>query len=280
MAPTQESRIPVAPEVARYAEAVVNRLQSLLGDSLLGTYLIGSGSLGGDEPGSSDIDIIAVCATPLALHAKQAIAEALDHRVLPCPARGLEFVLYSKDAVSAPERSPRFELNFNTGAGMTHRFSPGPENEPTHWYVIYLHIAPDHAVPLAGRPRVLGPGRENEPTHWYVIALDIAREHGVPLAGPPARELLARQPRAWVLGAIRDSLSWHSPQEPSTPHNVLNACRAWRHVEEGVWCTKREAAAWARTRLEDPSIIDAALERRRGVPGPGPNAPTVPPPLR
>jgi len=242
MAPTQESRIPVAPEVARYAEAVVNRLQSLLGDSLLGTYLIGSGSLGGYEPGSSDIDIIAVCATPLALHAKQAIAEALDHRVLPCPARGLEFVLYSKDAVSAPERSPRFELNFNTGAGMTHRFSPGPENEPTH---------------------------------WYVIDLDIAREHAVPLAGPPARELLARQPRAWVLGAIRDSLSWHSREEPSSPNNVLNACRAWRHVEEGVWCTKREAAAWARTRLEDPSIIDAALERRRGLPGPGLNAEAV-----
>ncbi len=225
----------VPPELQAYAAHVVARLQSLLGEALLGVYLIGSASLGGYESGFSDIDVIAVCAAPLPLETKQAIAAALDHRVLPCPARGLEFVLYARDAVTAPTKDPRFELNFNTGAGMSHRFSPGPEGEPGH---------------------------------WFVLDLAVARENAIPLLGPPARELLALQPRAWVLEALSALLAWHVREEPVSPNNVLNACRAWRHVEAGDWCTKRQAALWARSQLEDPTLIDAALARREGTPGP------------
>jgi len=236
MGHTQKHDIHVAPEVARYAGEVVSRIRALLGDELLGAYLIGSGSLGGYEPGRSDIDIIAICAHPMENRAKQAIADALDQRVLPCPARGLEFVLYSRDAVATPSRPTRFEMNFNTGADMPYR---------------------------------LNFDSSDEPTHWFIIDLDIARGHGVPLAGPPASEMLATLPRAWVLEAVRDSLAWHSREEPVSPNNVLNACRAWRYAEEGVWCTKAAAAAWARARLDGHSLIDAAVAKRHGHPGPG-----------
>lgn len=236
MGDTQESEVHVAPEVARYAGEVASRLRALLGEELLGAYLIGSGSLGGYEPGRSDIDIIAICSRPLEVRVKQAIAEALDHRVLACPARGLEFVLYPRDAVATPSRSPRFELNLNTGAHMNHRLSFNPADEAAH---------------------------------WFVIDLDIARRHAVPLVGPPASELLAAAPRAWVLDAVRDSLTWHAREEPVSPNNVLNACRAWRYAEEGEWGTKAAGATWARPRLEDPSLLDAALAKRNGRPGPG-----------
>jgi hypothetical protein len=235
MNPSQDIPAHVAPEIARYADAVVKRLQAVLGDELLGAYLIGSNSLGGYEAGPSDIDIIAICARPVEFATTQAIARELDHRALPCPARGLEFVLYPKDTVSRPTPSPRFELNLNTGAGMGHRFTVRPEDESPH---------------------------------WFVIDLDIARQHGVRLAGPPAMELLAPQDKRWVLDAIRTSLTWHAREEPASANNVLNACRAWRHAEEGVWCTKTAAATWARERLEEPSLIDAALVAWRGQPGP------------
>lgn len=231
----QGTPIHIAPEIARYGAEVVSRLRALLGGELLGVYLIGSLALEGFEPGQSDIDIIAICTHPLETRARQAIAEALDHRALPCPARGLEFVLYAKNAVSAPSRPLRFEMNFNTGAGMN---------------------------------RWLGLNPEEEATHWFIIDLDIARGHGVPLAGPPPTEVLTPLPRAWVLDAIRDSLTWHSRAEPVSPNNVLNACRAWRHVEEGVWSTKAAAATWAREHLADPSLIDAALAKRHGAAGP------------
>ncbi|QRO00598.1 DUF4111 domain-containing protein [Archangium violaceum] len=235
MSHTQEPEVHVAPEVARYAGEVASRLRALLGDELLGAYLIGSGSLGGYEPGRSDIDIIAICAHRQEVRVKQAIAEALDHRVLACPARGLEFVLYPKDAVATPTRSPRFEMNFNTGAHMNYRLGFDPADEAAH---------------------------------WFVIDLDIARGHAVPLVGPPASELLAAAPRAWVLDAVRDSLTWHAREEPVSPNNVLNACRAWRYAEECVWGTKVAGATWARARLADPSLIEAAIAKRNGQPGP------------
>ncbi len=147
----------------------------------------------------------------------------------------MEFVLYAKDAVTTPSRPLRFEMNFNTGAGLSYQLDFNPADEAAH---------------------------------WFVIDLDIARRHGVPLVGPPASEVLAALPRAWVLEAIRDSLAWHSRAEPVSPNNVLNACRAWRHAEEGVWSTKGAAATWARARLADPSLIEAAVAKRHGTPGP------------
>jgi hypothetical protein len=43
----QEPGRHIPPEVARYAEEIVSRLQALLGEDLLSTYLIGSVALGG-----------------------------------------------------------------------------------------------------------------------------------------------------------------------------------------------------------------------------------------
>ena len=51
-------------------------------------------------------------------------------------------------------------------------------------------------------------------------------------------------------------------------NNVLNACRAWRYAEEGVWSTKGASATWARERFTVPSLIEAALAKRHGTPGP------------
>jgi hypothetical protein len=93
--------------------------------------------------------------------------------------------------------------------------------------------------------------------------------------GPPASELLATVPRAWVLEAVRDSLTWHAREEPVSPNNVLNACRAWRYAEEGVWGTKAAGATWARARLEDPSVIETAIAKRHGPSGPGLDAQAV-----
>lgn len=45
---------------------------------------------------------------------------------------------------------------------------------------------------------------------------------------------------------------------------MLNACRSWRYAEEGVWSSKGAAAEWVGSRTEAPSIIDSALEIRRG----------------
>jgi hypothetical protein len=69
-----------------------------------------------------------------------------------------------------------------------------------------------------------------------------------------------------VLEALRDSMAWHQANEPTLQQSVLNASRGWRFAEEGVWCSKDAAGAWARGRTADPAIVEAALTLRHGDP--------------
>jgi hypothetical protein len=218
-------------EVASFAGAVTGRMPELLGEGLYAAYLGGSVALGGFVPGRSDIDIIAVCRRPLPVERKRAVADAISREAVACPTRGLEFVLYSRAAAATPSRTPQFEINLNAGPDMAY------------------HLSLDAA---------------SEPTHWFVLDISIVREHGLRLVGPPAQKVFAPIPRPWLLDALEDSLKWHADHESLVHYSVLNACRSWRYAEEGVWFSKDAAAGWARSRTEDPSIIDSALAIRRG----------------
>jgi hypothetical protein len=217
--------------VATFAEAVTKRLQKILPQDLLGTYLSGSVALGGYVPGQSDIDIFAVSRSSLEVEKKQTVAEIISGEAANCPTRGMEFVLYSRTAVAEPSRTPRFEINLNAGPEMSYHLSFDPASEPSH---------------------------------WFVLDIAIVREYGLPLVGPPAREVFGPVPRPWLLDALEESLEWHADHETLLHYSVLNACRSWRYAEEGIMSSKDDAAVWALSQTEDPSIIVSALEIRTG----------------
>jgi hypothetical protein len=208
-------------------------LRRLLGDDLVAAYLIGSGALGGVAPAVSDVDIVAVCATAPGDERRQAVIDGLATLAMTWPLRGLEFVLYPREAAATPARRPRFEVNLNVGPRMP------------------FHLSLDPA---------------DEPAHWFLLDLSILRDHGRPLAGPPPREVVGPIPRRWLLEAVRDSLTWHQANEPNPAQSVLNASRGWRFAAEGVWSSKPDAAAWARARSDDPATLEAALAIRAGDP--------------
>ena len=147
------------------------------------------------------------------------------------PLRGLELVLYTRAAVAAPDRSPRFALNLNVGPRMPYRVSLDPADEPAH---------------------------------WFLLDLAILRDHGRTLSGPPARDLVGPIPRSWLLEAVRDSLAWHDAHERALQQTVLNASRGWRFAEEGVWSSKDNAGAWALARTDDRATVETALALRHG----------------
>jgi hypothetical protein len=68
---------------------------------------------------------------------------ATRHESLPCPARGLELVVYRREAVQSTSAEPNFELNLNTGRSMTFRLDLEPD--------------PKRATLVCARP--CGPGR-------------------------------------------------------------------------------------------------------------------------
>ncbi len=128
-----------------YVSELVRVLQARLGDRLVAVWQIGSAALGGWDPATSDVDVQAVSAR---LSRPELEALAAELSAVPCPVRGLEFVLYADP--------PAFQLNLNTGPGMEHHEGYDPDAEPRFWFVLDLAIAQEHAKPLVGpHPREL-----------------------------------------------------------------------------------------------------------------------------
>jgi hypothetical protein len=210
-------------ELDDYLAELTRRLGALLGGELVGVYAGGSYGLGAYEPGRSDIDVTVVVAGALSHAAKQAIVERLRHEALPCPARGLELVVYPLATARGGGGEPGFELNLNTGAAMGFRVDEAPGD-------------------IEG--------------FWFAIDRSILRAHGVALSGPPAADLFAPIPRATLLQLLQESIRWHRESDvPLGSDTVLNTCRALRFASEGTWSSKREAGAWA---TQEP-IVAAAL---------------------
>jgi predicted nucleotidyltransferase len=135
-------------ELTAYLDELVRRLSAVTAFDAV--YLFGSAAQGAYEHGRSDVDVIAVAAHPLTRPEKEAVADAAES--LPCPARKLELVVYSRGAV-------RHELNVNTGE-LVH-FSP--DDDPGFWFVLDRAIAEQHSIALHGPP-------------WHEVFAPVPRE--------------------------------------------------------------------------------------------------------
>jgi aminoglycoside adenylyltransferase-like protein len=198
----------------------------------------GSWALGGYEEGRSDLDVAAIVARPLSDDDKQDVLAAVRHEALPCPARGLELVVYTEAVARSGTGEPAYELDVNTGATMRFRAS-------------------------------FAPGAADSGDHWYALDRAILRARGIPLVGPPPSDVVAPIDRGLLIRRLRASLGWHSSADERELDNaVLNACRGLRFAQDGEWSSKQEAARWALERGLEPDLVRAALSAREGGPAP------------
>jgi hypothetical protein len=177
-------------------------VRSLLGNELVGVYLAGSGALGGYVHGRSDVDVAVVTGAPLEHALKEELAAALRHEALPCPARGLELVVYAQGG-AVPE------LNLNSGERM-----------------------PFHAT--------FEPGADSP--HWFVLDRAIIGQRGLALTGPPPAAVFAAPKEEEILDALATGLKWYRdrPEEPRDDA-ALNAVRSRAYLATGRWASKAEA---------------------------------------
>lgn len=224
-----------APELRGYLARLCERAAAILDADLLGLYVGGSVALGAYEHGRSDLDMVAVCRGALGVEGKRALVEELRHEALPCPARGLELVVYAERTVGEPSAAAGFEVALTTRAGM-----------------------PFHAA--------LDPTESNG-RHRYVVDRAILARHGLALLGPPPSALVADLPRALVLPALAASLRWSAAHEAKDGTAVLSACRGLRYASEGRWSSPAEAGRWALAHLDERELIaDALAARETGAP--------------
>ena len=212
-----------------YPAAVAAGLARVLGPALVGLYLHGSAALGGWSAERSDVDLLGVVARPLDRRAKRVLAARLHHPSLACPApAGLELSLVTAAVAADPPRRPPFELHVRTG--------PSPQT----------HLG----GPAAAEPDLL-------------LHFAVCRRAGVAVAGPDPVEVFAEPPRAWVLERAAAELRW-ARRHGSFADRVLTACRAWRYLEDDVLGAKVDGGRWARPRLADPALVDAAVAAQLG----------------
>jgi hypothetical protein len=215
-----------------YLHEVVERLRELLGGGLVGVYAGGSYALGDYRRETSDLDLAAVVEEPPGAQTRALIVERVRHEALPCPARGLELVVYRLRTVRSASAEPDFELNLNSGSRMPLRVDEIPGS-------------------IAG--------------HWFPIDRSILAQAGVALLGPPAADVFASIEPDELLPQLLDSVRWHRRRGDDAGDAVLNACRALRFSLEGRWSSKTEAGEWAAGQGEAPvDLVRAAIAARQG----------------
>jgi hypothetical protein len=211
-----------------YLGAVVDRLQVIFRGRLVGVYPAGSLAFDAYQPGRSDIDLVAVADAPTPDDVG-AVVTALDHAALPCPATGLEFVLYDRARLATLSTEAGFALNLNTGAQLPYKAETDPGNGLTF---------------------------------WYPIDRDMVRQQRRALIGPPFAGLVTRVRSRHLLPVVAESVAVQRDALGEHGDNaVLNACRALRYHATHTWSPKRAAAAWAGQLLpQEAELIEAALD--------------------
>ncbi|MGK5672730.1 nucleotidyltransferase domain-containing protein [Micromonospora sp. URMC 106] len=237
------------PALRDYLADLVAAARDVLGDELVGAYAAGSVGLGAYQPGRSDVDVALVCAGALDPARKQELVARLRHEALPCPARGLELVVYRRAVAGSGTPEPGFEVELNTGARMPFRAT---------WAA-------------ADRPAEDG-------LFWYGLDRSILHQCGHALLGPPAAETFADLSPADLRRLLTDALRWWlalptppgDGPAPGAEDAVLGACRSLVKVRHGVWLSKADAGrrliadGWPTGPSADGGATDPAAGDRTG----------------
>ena len=224
--PTEPHSVPA--ELRPYLQEVVRHAQAVCGPHLVSVVAVGSVALGDYRHGRSDTDVTVLVDAPLPGPTLSDLAAALAHPALPCPATGLELVVYDEEFAARPSGEGGYLMDLNTGPLLPSRVSFDPAESPAF---------------------------------WYVIDRSVAHRSGLPLYGRPPREVIAEPGRADLLTALRASVREHGAAEGHLADNrVLNGCRSVNFCRTGRWQAKRRAAqAVAESEERFRPLIAAAL---------------------
>jgi hypothetical protein len=230
----------VDSDVQHYLADLIDAARHVVGDNLIAAYAAGSVAMDAYQHGRSDVDVALICEDPLTRAHKHQLASRLRHEVLPCPARGLELVVYRRTVAQSGTPEPGFEMELNTGSGMPFRVTYDDNDRPA------------------------ADGR-----FWYGLDRSILHQSGHCLFGPPAAEMFTDLSPAHLRALLIDALTWWLAQPVPAGNGpvsgaedaVLGACRSLVKVRYGVWLPK--VAAGRRLLDDRPSpVIERSIQAR------------------
>ena len=218
-------------EVEFFCRYLIRDVLGVLGEDLVGVYVHGSAVLGDFAPRVSDIDLLIIVRHGTSSVVIERAADALAAE-RECPGVGLEASIVAEP----PAHDPRPPWPF-----LVH-VATNPNDRKTVW------CRPDS-------------GDADLILHYAVI-----RQSGVALHGPSPALAVGEVARAEILRQMAAELRW-AVQHSSEGYAVLNACRALRYRDEGVFASKTAGGTWAVRAGIQPELVERALRsRQREIP--------------
>jgi len=230
-----------APTATRaQVKALLRAFRQLLGPDLLAVYLHGSLAMGCFNPTRSDLDLLVVMESGMALETKRTIA----------------LMLLRLSAAPHP-----IEISFLRWQDFT------PWRHPTPFVLHYSEQWRErvHAELASGAWRCWNEGEREDPD--LAAHITITRERGIRLFGPPAVAVFPPVPPADYLASILYDFDASRDQIVADPiYGVLNLCRVYWYVLEGRISSKAEAGDWAMHALSPQfrALVRKALATYRG----------------
>ncbi len=227
------------PDVNALLQALLPKVQDVLGTCFTGMILHGSLANGDFNPRSSDIDLLVIT------------TDELPAEMLPALR-----TMHAAFTASGMPWADELEVSYIPRRALR-RFDPANCNHP--------------ALRIDGSFDVDRHGAE------WIIQRHIIREKGIVLAGPAPHTLIDPVPPADLRQAQVELLqAWWMPQlsDPTLlrsseyqAYAVLTMCRALYTLHHGAVCTKPGAAQWARQTLGEPwaALIQQAAGWQRGM---------------
>jgi hypothetical protein len=205
-----------------------------VGTNLVSAWIVGSLAAGDFDLRRSDIDVLLTCAAPLDERIKSSLGRRLAHSAMPCPAHGVDLLIYPVAELAPLPRSPRYEFSISSGVDWRDDIGLGG-----HY--------PGGLIDLAASRRV-----------------------GIPIFGPPPQESVGHCPREWIMEELANGVRWHATKlhdpfhDPTGSNAVLNACRSLHFFSTGVLASKSAGARWLLERTAVPVVAAALAEREAG----------------
>ena len=215
-----------------YLEKIKNTLYLFFNTNLFGIYQIGSGTFNDFLPGKSDLDIVVVIDQQVNEKALDELAKLLDHQNIPCPAEGLDIVIFRKNSILHLVEEPHCEFWFATGEKWEQEDWEGAEN------------------------------RE------MLIFIELCRRNGKTLFGSSPQTYFPKVKRKWLLRAFHEMLVWHKGKildpfhDPLGQNSILNACRVLAYFRTEDLLSKTAGGKWYLENVEKDKLVQSALSVR------------------
>lgn len=212
---------------------LLSGIKKELGGNIKGFYLHGSLAMGGFNPKTSDIDILAVTCTPLTEQNKRRLAECLLH--------------YSANPYP-------FEISFLNESQLQNWSHPSPFD--FHYGESWRDR---YAAELAEGKADFSEGFPGTDADLAAHAM-MTYHRGICLTGKPVRDIIPEIPvEHYIASIMADFEDCKSYIYEKPVYCVLNLIRVFWYLKEGQISSKQEAAGWGRIHL--PETYKQTIEK-------------------